>query len=247
MSQITQAAVANAHAVFHSPHYLRHNMRRQEHLASLGLDLYGKSVLELGAGIGDHTTFFLDRGCTVVAVEPRAENCALFHSIMGSYSAAKPGSPQRVTMVRSDVESFDQFIKDQFEIVYCYGLLYHVADPDKALVTMAKACKGLFLLETCVSYGSHEAINQVVEPSSPSQAFHDAGCRPTRPWLFNKMKSLFPHVYTPRTQPAHEQFPLDWTKQPAGNEFTRAVFIGSREPINNPLLADHLPERQTLA
>jgi hypothetical protein len=51
--------------VFHSAHYQRHNQRRQEHLASLGLDISGATVLEVGAGIGDHTSFFLDRGCQI--------------------------------------------------------------------------------------------------------------------------------------------------------------------------------------
>ena len=45
---------------FHGPHYLKHNQRRQEHLATLGLPLAGRSVIEMGAGIGDHTEFFLD-------------------------------------------------------------------------------------------------------------------------------------------------------------------------------------------
>src|ERR1700682_5619401 len=56
---------------FHSSSYLRHNASRQEHLATLGLDLNNKSVLEVGAGIGDHTTFFLDRGCEVLCTAPR--------------------------------------------------------------------------------------------------------------------------------------------------------------------------------
>jgi len=51
---------------FLSYHYQRHNQRRLEHLASLGLDIAGCTVLEVGAGIGDHTSFFLDRGCEVV-------------------------------------------------------------------------------------------------------------------------------------------------------------------------------------
>ena len=59
---------------FHTEFYRRHNARRQEHLATLGLDLSNKSVLEVGAGIGDHTTFFLDRGCNVLCTEPREEN-----------------------------------------------------------------------------------------------------------------------------------------------------------------------------
>lgn len=46
---------------FHSYDYLRHNARRLEHLASLGLPITGRSVLEVGAGIGDHSHFYIDR------------------------------------------------------------------------------------------------------------------------------------------------------------------------------------------
>ncbi|MEG4231950.1 hypothetical protein QUA40_07545 [Microcoleus sp. Pol11C3] len=57
--------------VFHCDGYLRHNQRKLEHLASLGLDIVGKTVLELGAGIGDHTSFFRDRSCEVIVTEGR--------------------------------------------------------------------------------------------------------------------------------------------------------------------------------
>ena len=68
---VDRKADREAEKSFRGGHYQRHNARRQEHLASLQLDLAGKRVLEVGAGIGDHTTFFLDRECTVVATEPR--------------------------------------------------------------------------------------------------------------------------------------------------------------------------------
>ncbi len=45
-------------ASFATDDYRRHNSRRLEHLATLGLDLAGRKVLEVGAGIGDHTSFF---------------------------------------------------------------------------------------------------------------------------------------------------------------------------------------------
>ena len=76
--QISPNAALKVAAYFRSPQYCRHNCRRQEHLATLGLELDSKSVLELGAGVGDHTTFFLDRGCTVTSVKPRIENYRLF-------------------------------------------------------------------------------------------------------------------------------------------------------------------------
>ena len=42
----------------------------------------------------------------------------------------------------------------------------------------------------------------------------------------------------PATQPAHEEFPLDWSAPPVqGIEYQRAVFIASRRPIANPVLS----------
>src|SRR5580704_12589348 len=64
---VASNAVATVNLHFGSPWYQRHNQRRQEHLASLQLDLVSKSVLEVGAGVGDHTFYFLDRDCTVVS------------------------------------------------------------------------------------------------------------------------------------------------------------------------------------
>lgn len=233
-----------ANGVFRSLHYARHNSRRQEHLASLGLELRGRTVLELGAGVGDHTTFFLDRGCSVVSVEPVAANCELFRLAMIARHQSGYLGAGRSTLIHSDAESLDASLNEMFDIVYCYGLLYHVANPDAALAAMARRCKSLLLLETCVSFGNEEAINAISEPQSPSQAFHGVGCRPTRPWIFNRLKQLFAHVYTTRTQPAHEEFPLDWTVPPPPGRLTRAVFVAARESIVNPLLLDHLSDRQ---
>src|ERR1051326_7281244 len=71
------------YADFLWPEYQQHNVSRLQHLESLGLDLAKKSVLELGAGIGDHSLFYLYRNCRVLAVEtcvafgeePKLNNC----------------------------------------------------------------------------------------------------------------------------------------------------------------------------
>jgi SAM-dependent methyltransferase len=217
-------------ALFHADFYLRHNQRRQEHLASLGLPIAGRSVLELAAGIGDHTSFFLDRGCTVVSTEARPENLSMLRRRYPSLEVRE-----------LDLEDpFD--LGRTFDIVYCYGALYHLQHPAEALAFMARCCRKLLLLETCVSFGEHEAINLVDEvAASPSESIFGRGCRPTRPWVFNRLKELFPHVYLSRSQPNHEEFPLDWTAAPPRAPLLiRSVFVASRQRLENPQLTEEL-------
>jgi SAM-dependent methyltransferase len=242
-------ALDKAQLYFQNIQYFRHNVRRQEHLASLNLDLNGRSVLEVGAGTGDHTTFFLDRGCTVLALEPRPENCAVFYAAMQSRTAAGYKHAPRCRLIQCDAENVNRFVTEMFDIVYCYGLLYHVAEPAPVLANLAQRCSGLFLLETCVSPKGGEAINPIEEETgNPTQSFHGPGCRPTRQWIFNRLKEQFAHVYMPKTQPAHEEFPLDWSAgAPETHINKRAIFIASRQPIKNPLLLDHIPQHQIAA
>ena len=222
-------------AEFHSWAYLRHNQRRQEHLASLGLDLAGATVLEVGAGIGDHTSFFLDRGCKVVVTEGRPEN---FEILRGRF-------PEMETHLL-DMEAPDLKFPTPFEIVYCYGLLYHLSDPVPAVAYMAAQCGRMLLLETCVSFADGDAINPVDEPrEAASQAVSGLGCRPNRRWVFDELKKYFPHVYLPVTQPWHEEFPLDWTTPPTDPTLlTRAIYIATRQPISHPLLREEIPQQQ---
>src|SRR5205823_5780095 len=70
---------------FFHPDAVRMTARRQEHLAGLGLPLAGRSVLEVGAGVGTHSTFFLDRDCSVLATDARTENVAVMKAVYEAY------------------------------------------------------------------------------------------------------------------------------------------------------------------
>lgn len=226
-----------SHEVFQSYHYQRHNARRLEHLATLGLDIAGSTVLELGAGIGDHTNFFLDRGCTVTTSDGREENLKILRE---RYPQAK--------VLMLDIDNHPPDPAEKFDLVYSYGLLYHLKDPDGALRFMSCACSGMLLLETCVSFGSEEAVNLCSEDvHNPTQSVTGTGCRPTRPWIFSRLKELFEFVYMPSTQPNHEEFPLDWTDPSSGGKLSRAVFIASRKRVDNPLLLEDIPMKQRRA
>lgn len=217
---------------FHAPHYVRHNQRRLEHLASLGLDIVGRTVLDVGCGIGDHTSFFLDRDCVVTAADLREEN---LHVLRGRYPSVRTG--------QLDLDDPDPVLDIEAEIVYCYGTLYHLERPAEALAFLAQCSSSLLLLEAAVSKGEASRLHMVPEPIGSSMGASGVGNRPTRRWIHDRLREHFEYVYVPLTQPAHGEFPLDWSAElPYG--IGRAIFVASREPLDNPLLSAELPMRQ---
>ena len=222
----------NPFSVFLAPEAQAINRARQEHLASLGLDLEGKSVLEVGAGIGLHTPFFVERGCAVTLTDGRAENVA-------EAKRRLPGVRAAVV----DVEVDQPIGLGLFDVVYCYGLLYHLANPARALERMAEACRSLLLLETAVSPGTFDELLLVRDPDALNQAVSGTGCRPTRLWVLNRLRASFGYAYIPRTQPDFVDFPLDWVHTPM-QLMHRSIFVASRTPLALPTLGEDVPTTQ---
>jgi SAM-dependent methyltransferase len=220
---------------FHDPGYLAINQARLEHLAAQieGLPL-GKSVLELGAGVGDHTGFWLERGFEVTATDGRRD-------LVEALRRRHPDATAQVYDLDGDDPP-----EGRFDVVYAYGLLYHLKDPAKGLAAMAETCRGVLLLETCVSFGEGAELNPVPEPQdSPTQSVHGLGCRPTRRWVFEALKRHFECVYQPIVQPDHPQFPLDWSSPGAARaDLHRATFVASRWPLEHRWLRPRLVHRQ---
>ncbi len=105
-----------------------------------------------------------------------------------------------------------------FDIVHCYGLLYHLESPEAALAAMAEVCTGLLLLETCVSPGPGLLINPVNEiVGDYTQSVNGRACRPTRAWVFETAKRYFAHVYQTRTSRATPSF------RPIGQPFHQTM------------------------
>jgi len=216
---------------FHSDLYLRHNERRLEHLASLRIPVADMTVLEVGGGIGDQSHYYLDRGCQITITEVRTDNL----------KRLKHRYPQH-NVLYLNMERPVAIAGSPFDLVHCYGLLYHLSNPEPALEFLSSNCTGMLFLETCVSFGDTKEINRVHEDRmTPSQAYSGIGCRPTRPWIWEKLKELFEFAYVPKTQPNNAEFPLDWTNPEKHRaNLSRAVFIASRHEIDNDQLCASL-------
>jgi len=220
--------------VFLTTNPLRINVARLEHLASLKLAISGKRVLEVGAGIGLLTGFFEELGCSVLTTDGRSDNVA---EIRRKY-------PHRQAEVL-DLETTDDITHlGEFDIIFCYGTLYHLANPEQAIKTLATVCREMVLLETCVTPGDDLAINLVSEnQDNPNQASSGMGCRPTRPWVIEILRKYLGFAYISDSQPFHYDFDLDW-RSPLPKKLHRSVFVGSKSPLTTDQLLESAPAKQ---
>jgi hypothetical protein len=205
------------------------NTARLDHLNKLQLPLEKKTVLEVGSGPGLLTHFFTEKGCKTLSLEGRKENVDAF----------KINNPNSEAIV-FDCESSDWSSIKQADICFCYGLLYHLSTPFEFLRNVSTKVKEFIIIETAISNGASDNGINIVDESigDYAQALNGFGCRPTRKFLWDALKSIYPYVYMPVFQPEHEDFPKSYTN--GGTQ--RMIVIGSNIPLNNTMLSDSFVE-----
>lgn len=222
-------------ANFFSKPYRVHNHARLTHLASLGLPLANRRVLELGSGPGDHTGFYVERGCSVVAVDAR-QDC------LDMLKQRYPGASVELCDL-NDPAALGPL--GAFEVIHCYGILYHLETPTRLIRYMGEVCTGLAVVETCVHAAKTqpgEIVDETIEDFTQSST--GRGSRPTREWIFEELGRCFPFVYQTQTQPDHPEFPIDWKDLERAPPLVRAVFVASKRPLDLPSLCPSLSDVQ---
>ncbi|MEZ6143642.1 MAG: FkbM family methyltransferase [Zavarzinella sp.] len=219
--------------VFFSSDAIAINEARLEHLASLKLDLRGKTVLEVGGGPGHHTCLLEDLGGNVLLTDARADNL----------EDAVARHPHRKTAILdlNDCPNIEQLGK--FDAIYCYGTLYHLEKPQYAIEQLAKV-GDMIMMETCLCT-AHDNVVEIVgeNKDNPNQASSGLGCRPARAWVMDQLRKNFGYSYIAIDQPNHIDFNLEWETPPEAKNY-RAIFVGSRTPIQLPKLVTDLPMHQ---
>lgn len=220
---------------FSSDRYQTINRARLDHLSTLPIALDGRSVLELGAGPGDLTGFFVDRGCDVTSIDARPEN-------IRELTSRYPGVDGRVLDLDGPIDPLDR----QFDVAFIYGLLYHMGDPAALLRWAAAHCSDYALVSTCVSPGAGVELNPVAENAATgTQSASGRASRPTRGWVLEELGRNFTYAGICRRQPHHFEFPTDWEDAPteeskAENGLSRAVFYASHSSIDEEIFSPEL-------
>ena len=132
--------------------------------------LSAKRILEVGSGTGELGQAFVDAGCRVVSVDARPEYI----------EELKRRFPSREAYV-TDVEHWAPEELGYFDVVLCFGLLYHVSTPETFLAACGRLAPELYL-ETVVT-DSMEPVCPLVAEEGPDQAYAGKGCRPMPTWL----------------------------------------------------------------
>ncbi len=208
--------------VFDRPHYVDITEARLNHFKSLNLPITGKTVIDVGCGIGRFSEFFVSQSCDIFCIDGRSENIKILKELYPELKAAVV-----------DLETSTILEYGKFDVVFCYGLLYHLADPFGFIKNAFRICGEMMIIETCITDANDPILRIVHESKSDiTQAVSGTGSRPSPSYVITCLYLTgFKYVYSPVELPNHKQFQYKRT-----NDFS---YLRDGEPIRDIFVASH--------
>lgn len=137
----------------------------------------GKSVLEIGCGHGHLGAELEKLGARVISVDGRRES---IQQVQKKF----PGRQAYVCDACSpEMERFGPV-----DIVFAFGLLYHLPEPAKFLASCSRIADVL-LLETVVIDVLEPELVWIKEGLFYDQSIHGKGCRPSPSWVERELRA----------------------------------------------------------
>jgi SAM-dependent methyltransferase len=224
----------SAQRIFDAKHYELLNSSRAAVVSKLLLEIKSslglQTTVDVGCGLGYFSGLLLSLGLEVTAVDGRAENV---EEAKRRYQGVKFG--------QGNAE--DSRLKElgQFDLVFCFGLLYHLENPLLAIRHLHEMTKKLLLVEGVIFPGEEPTMALVDEEVHEDQGLNHIAFYPTEACLVKMLyRSEFSHVYGFARQPDHPDYQAG-----SNSRRVRTILVASRDPIASQLLVA-MPEPSTV-
>src|SRR5882672_11414568 len=167
-----------------------------EVLSEVEKQLTPTTAVDVGCGLGYFSAFLRARGLQVTAVDGRKENV--------------DEASRRVPQVDfHTMNAEDPVLRDlgRFDLVLCFGLLYHLENPFLAIRHLHAMTSGLLLVESMVFPGTEPMMALVDEPQVEDQSLNRIAFYPTEACLIKMLYHAgFRNVYLLTKLPDHPDF-----------------------------------------
>ena len=210
------------------------NQRRMEILDRLLVDLKPlelKSAVDTGCGIGIFSQHLAGLGMQVVAFDARSENIA----------EAKKRFP-RLQFNTRDIEDPKVLELGSFDLALCFGLLYHLENPSRAIRNLHGLTKKVLIIESMIAPHKRPMGVLIAEGASETQSLCSVALVPSEAYLVDMLyRAGFPTVYRTTELPNHEDF-----KPTLLHHRRRTILVASKVRLESPLLRPISEQRVTL-
>jgi FkbM family methyltransferase len=155
-----------------------------------------RSAVDAGCGVGFFSHTLTELGLETRAFDGRFENVV----------EARKRFP-KIAFDHGDIESAEIAALGKFDLVLCFGLLYHLENPMQAIRHLrALTGTGLLIESMCVP-GDDPRMVLREEPSQIDQSLTDMAFYPSESCLVKMLyRAGFDHVYRVRRMPEHDDF-----------------------------------------
>jgi SAM-dependent methyltransferase len=212
--------------VFDESHYGELDRTRGEVvsrlLAELRPALKLRTAIDIGCGFGYFSRFLQSLGLEVTAVDGRAQNV----------EEAQRRSPS-VRVLHYNAEDPDLRNLGAFDLVFCFGLLYHLENPLLAIRNLQAMTQKLLLVESVIFPGNEPFMALVDEEIHDDQGLNHIAFYPTEACLVKMLyRAGFSSVLRPVRDPDHSHYhPHSRARR------VRTILAAAHEPVDSKQLA----------
>jgi SAM-dependent methyltransferase len=233
MSSRGRATRLSAPLIFDATHYEHLNSSRAAVVSELLLEFQKsislKTTVDVGCGLGFFSGLLQSLGFDVTAVDGRQGN-------LEEAERRHPG----VAFRQFDAEDPRLRALGQFDLVFCFGLLYHLENPLLAIRNLHAMTKHLLFIEGVIFPGAEPTMALIDEELHEDQGLNHTAFYPTEACLIKMLyRSGFSQTYRLARQPDHP----DYHSTPHSRR-VRTVLLASRSPVASKLLVA-MPEPST--